>query len=341
MKIILTDIEKAYLKKLHRELRDQRNCDRIKAIILLSDNYTINKVADILLIDRDTISRWAKKFNNKSTLSDWLVDNYRIYSGRLNPEQKKKIINYVDENTINNSKQIIEYIKIEFNISYKESGVVALLHTLGFSYKNTVLVPSKYDEEKQKNFKDIYENLEKHLSKEEVILFTDGVHPQHNTKCSKAWIRVGETKEVKSNSGRSRINIQGAYNPHNQEIIIHEDKNLNAENTIEFFKKIEKAYLNKKTIHLILDNAAYYRNKVVTKFLETSRVKTIFLPPYSPNLNLIERLWKFMRKKVINNKYYEKFTLFKKSIFEFFENSINIKDELATFIGCKLHLLKK
>ncbi len=340
MKIILTEIEKQQLKKLHKELRDQKNCDRIKAIILLSESYSISKVSDILLLDRDTISRWAKKFNNKESLSSWLLDNYKIYSGRLNLEQEKKIINYVDENIINDSKQVIEYIKIEFSISYSESGIVALLHRLGFKYKNTVLIPSKFDKDKQEEFKEKYEKLEENLSEEEVILFTDGVHPQHNTKCTKAWIKKGETKEIKSNSGRSRVNIQGAYNPHNQEIIIHDDKNLNAQNTIDFFKKIEEKYLDKKTIYLILDNAAYYKNKDVTKFLETSRIEALYLPPYSPNLNLIERLWKLMRKKVINNKYYEKFAVFKKSIFEFFENSINMKKELSSFIGYKLHLLK-
>ena len=340
MKITLTEIEKNHLKRLHKELKDQRNCDRIKAVILLSEDYTIVEVAKILLLDRGTIIRWVEKFNNKTLFSDWLGDDYKAYSGKLNSDQEKKVISYVTGNIINDSKQVIEYIEVEFGISYTESGIVYLLHKLGFEYKNTILIPSKFNKDDQVKFKDKFEELEKKLNDDEAILFSDGVHPQHNTKCSRAWIKKGETKEIKSNSGRNRINIQGAYNPHNQEIIIHEDKNLNAQNTIEFFKKIEKAYLDKKTIHLILDNAAYYKNKDVAKFLETSRINAIYLPPYSPNLNLIERLWKFMRKKVINNKYYEKFALFKKSIFEFFENSKNIKDELASFIGCKLHLLK-
>lgn len=339
MKINLTEIEKNHLKELHKKLRDQRNCDRIKAIILLSENYTIIEVAKILLIDRNTITRWVEKYNNRTLFSDWLEDKYKDYSGKIDSDQEEKVINYVTANIINDSKKVIEYIKSEFNISYSQSGMVELLHNLGFEYKNTVLIPSKLNKEAQAKFKEKFEELEKKLSDNEVILFSDGVHPQHNTKCSKAWIKKGESKEIQSNSGRNRINIQGAYNPHNQEIIIHEDKNLNAQNTIEFFKKIEEAYSEMEVIYLILDNAPYYKNKDVTKFLETSRIKAVYLPPYSPNLNLIERLWKFMRKKVINNKYYEKFAIFKKSIFDFFENSINIKDELASFIGCKLHLL--
>ena len=49
------------------------------------------------------------------------------------------------------------------------------------------------------------------LKEDEVLLFLDGVHPQHNTKCSRAWIKIGEEKQIKSNSGRRRLNISGAY----------------------------------------------------------------------------------------------------------------------------------
>ncbi len=91
---------------------------------------------------------------------------------------------------------------------------------------------------------------------------------------------------------------------------------------------------------MILDNARYYRNKKVMKYIQSSKIEVIFLPPYSPNLNLIERLWKFMRIKVINNKFYEKFTVFKEAILGFFKNSVNHKEELASFIGTRMHLIK-
>ena len=79
------------LKKLHKELKDQRNCDRIKAIILLSENYTIIEVAKILLLKKGTIARWAEKFNDKSLFSDWLEGKYKLYSGKLNSKQEKKM----------------------------------------------------------------------------------------------------------------------------------------------------------------------------------------------------------------------------------------------------------
>ncbi|MBE7547044.1 MAG: transposase [Planctomycetia bacterium] len=59
------------------------------------------------------------------------------------------------------------------------------------------------------------------------------------------------------------------------------------------------------TIYIISDNAKYYRSKLVKEYLANSRIKIKFLPSYSPNLNLIERLWKFFRKKILYNKYYD------------------------------------
>ena len=121
-----------------------------------------------------------------------------------------------------------------------------LLHNIGLVYKQTTLIPSKYDPVSQKKFKEKYETLEKELKEDEVITFMDGVHPQHNTTTSRVWVKKGKEKQVKSNTGRSRININGIYNPSTQEILVHESERINAETTIEFFKEIEDHYREKK-----------------------------------------------------------------------------------------------
>jgi len=72
-------------------------------------------------------------------------------------------------------------------------------------------------------------------------------------------------------------------------------------------KKIEKKHNQAKVIYIICDNAGYYRSKMVREHLEGSKIELVFLPPYSPNLNLIERYWKFFKKKVLYNQYYPTF----------------------------------
>jgi len=340
MKIKLTSDEYDELKRMHKKSRDSRERDKIKAISMLSDGYTATQIAHILFLDEDTVLRWKNQFLKRNNLTDWLKYNFVGYSGKLNAEDESQVKAYVIDHTISDSKQVQQFIKQYFNVAYTESGVIALLHRLGFVYKKTTLIPSKYDAHAQANFKKTYEELEKNLKEDEVILHLDGVHPQHNTTCSQAWILKGETKEIKSNTGRERLNLGGAYNPKTMEAIMLETKTINAEAIIELFKLIEDRYKDKTKIYGILDNARYHRSKLVRDYLKTSRIELIFLPPYSPNLNLIERLWKFMRKKVINNRYYEKFPDFRVAIKTFFDELPCQKDELKAFIGTKLHLLQ-
>ena len=151
--------------------------------------------------------------------------------------------------------------------------------------------------------------------------------------------RSRKKKFIECNSGRERINLNGAYNPNNQDVFIHEDESVNADSTIKLFQKIEKAYLEKEVIYIFCDNANYYRSKKVKEYLEKSKIILIFIPAYSPNLNLIERLWKFLRKKVINIKYYDKFEDFRNAVLRFFDNIHNYKDELKKFIGFNFHII--
>ena len=97
-------------------------------------------------------------------------------------------------------------------------------------------------------------------------------------------------KEIPANTGRARLNLSGAIDVISHNVVIQEDHTLNAESTMRFFKKIEEAYPCKRKIHVFCDNAPYDRNKTVRQYLATSKIDLHFLPPYSPNLNPIERL---------------------------------------------------
>jgi transposase len=84
-------------------------------------------------------------------------------------------------------------------------------------------------------------------------------------------------------------------------------------------------------LFVIADNAKYYRSNLVKEYLELNpRIIILFLPPYPPNLNLIERLWKLYKKEILYNTYYATFEEFRKSTAVFFETISDRKDELAT-----------
>lgn len=198
------------------------------------------------------------------------------------------------------------------------SGVTALLHRLGFSYKKPCLVPGKADRRAQEEFLERLGRLKARKSAKNKLYYGDGTHPQHNSLPSYGWLPRGESTLLKSNTGRNRVNISGVLDADSLEVIIQEDARLNAESTIAFFKLIERKNPESEKIYLILDNAGYYKGKKIREYLQTSRIKILFLPPYSPNLNLIERLWKFFKKKVLYNRYYEKFEHFREACLKFF-----------------------
>lgn len=342
MQIQITKEEKIQLRELHRTVKDGRSRDKIKTILMLNEGYKSEEISRVLLIDTDTVTNWKQSFISRKDIMNWYFDSYKSYNGKLSKKERAVFVNYLENTLVHSSKQAIEFVNQQFRKEYTESGMVSLLHKLGFVYKQTTLIPSKYDPEAQAEFKQEYEKLEKEQNTDEVILFMDGVHPQHNSTTSKVWIKKGKEKQIKSNTGRSRINLNGIYNPSTQDILVHESKTINAESTIDFFKEIEDYYEETKIkrIQIIVDNAKYYKNEKVKKYIETSRIELLFLPPYSPNLNLIERVWKLLRKKVINSQYYDTFNKFRDAVLDFFKNSAELKSEIKQFVGNNLHLLE-
>lgn len=92
---------------------------------------------------------------------------------------------------------------------------------------------------------------------------------------------------------------------------------MNSNSTIDFFKKIEKRNPNLNKITIIGDRASYYTSKKVTKYLESSKIFFMPLPPYCPNLNLIERLWKILKKNIHYNIYYDSYEEFQSASINF------------------------
>ena len=144
---------------------------------------------------------------------------------------------------------------------------------------------------------------------------------------------------LQSNTGRKRINISGAYNIEEHSVTIREDESINAQSTIALFEQLlEKHPLG--MLYIIHDNARYYRSKLVKEFLKTHiRIQPKYLPAYSPNLNIIERLWEFFKSEITHNKYYENFADFKKECMGFFENISDYRTQLETLMTENFHLI--
>ena len=342
MTLNFSESELSLLKELQRNTSDRDTYQKLTTLIMLYNKLSQEFIAEMLGIDRTTVNRHFRSFQLSSSFEDYLSSNYKPCTGKLSSEQLGTVKEHVSSHLCGTAAEVAAFISKTFQIEYSESGATALLHRLGFVYKKTKLIPSKANEVLQEAFVASFRELEKALEVDEVILFADGVHPQHNTGTSYAWIAKGKEKEVLSNTGRTRVNINGAINPRNPtEVVTYECDTIDAVTTVSFFKEVEKRFADKKCLHLFVDNARYYRSKLVMAHVETSKIKLHFLPPYAPNLNPIERLWKFLKKTVIRNNYTPDINVFKQNIKDFFENIEQYKQKLDSLINTNFHIIKQ
>jgi len=326
-------------QELVEALRAARNSNKAKAsvkinaILLLGNGMTLEEVSDILFLDTDTLSSYAKRFQY-GDLNNLLTTAHKGSEPNLPKEYIEELREELDSKIYLTTAEVCSYVEEHFNIKYTISGMTDLLHRLGFTYKKPSVKPSKPDLELQEEFIKMFSEFMQNKAKNEAVFFMDAVHPSHNSMPAYGWMRKGEETELKSNSGRQRLNIHGAMNAETYEVIpLISESNVNTESTIQLLEYLEKLYPHAATIYVILDNAKYHYSNAVKEWEESSRVKLVFLPSYSPELNLIERLWRIFKKNVLYNRFFETFKEFKKACIDFFANQNDYYDEIVSIMG--------
>ena len=330
------------LKVLHKAQRDRRFADRVKAIVLLGTGWPVAAVAEALLVDTTTIYNWLEIYQHGGS-DELLTLHYQGTESKLTETQQQELSKHLDETIYLTSKEIRHYVKKTYGIEYSATGMKDLLHRLGFVHKKPKHVPGKLDPAKQKEFIKEYKKLLKTKGKNDPVYFGDASHPQFNSIPSYGWIRRGKEKYLKSNGGRKRVNIHGAVNIKTKDIVTDFPKSVNKESTDRLCRKIEAKHPKAKKIHLFIDNASYYTAKWLKEQLKLRKSKIVlhFLPTHSPNLNIIERLWKFLKKKILYNTYYEKYEDFLTACKGFFRCRTKYKAELRSLLTENFQLFEK
>lgn len=321
MKITLSQEEKQALEIKHSQEKNHRKADRIKTILLRDEGWSLSRISQALRVHNDTVSRYISDYLN----NDNLTFNYQGSKAQLNEEQSLQLIKHLEENLYTKVIEIVAYVKLTFDILYTVSGMTDWLKKHNFSYKSPKGEPSKADIEKQKEFVEIYNQLKEVADKnDEPILFVDGVHPSMQTKVAHGWIRKGQEKEIPTTASRTRINILGAINLKDMSVITEDcGKSINSQSILGFLDSIKEKYIEKNVIHLILDQASYNKAFEVREYAYKLGIHLHYLPPYSPNLNSIERLWKVMNEKARNNVFFETAKKFKMRIKQFFDDELD------------------
>ena len=203
--------------------------------------------------------------------------------------------------------------------------IQAFMKRHGLRYRKLGTIPGKADAQKQAQWleKEFEPELEKAQKGESVLFFMDAAHFILSAFLCSVWSKT--RLFLPSGAGRNRINVLGAVNAITKEVItIHNTTYINAKTIVEFFHILRNQIPLEKSISIICDNARYQHCNWVIEQAKLLNINMVFLPPYSPNLNIIERLWKLTKKEVLYAKYYKTPLLFHNAISDFM-NNINTK----------------
>lgn len=330
MKDFLTVQEVIILQEAHHSSQLRKSADRIKTILCLNQGLSYEQIAKLLLLDETTIRRYYKEYQNTG-VDGLLEDHYCGSSGYLTILQEQKLTAHLKDNIYQTVKEVILYVNNTYSKTYSIEGMTHLLHRLGFVYKKTKQIPGKVDLQKQELFKRQYQQLRNTKQPEDKIYFVDATHPQHNNMPFYGWIYKGTIKTIKANTGRKRLNLNGALNLENLDITVISEETIDTYAMMRLVLTLEEKQKTGK-VYLVVDNASYNHSHELALFLEDHpRIRLKYLPPYSPNLNIIERLWRFFHQKH-RDKYFEKFKDFEETVLAFFKNINQYNQELKTLL---------
>lgn len=318
------------LQEAHHSAMFRKSADRIKTILFLNKGFSYEETAALLLLDGTTVRRYEKEYQ-KTGIDGLLESHYHGSVGFLTSVQEKELTASLRKDIYQTVKEVINFVLITYNVTYSIEGMTHLLHKLHFAYKKTKVIPGKANPEKQEAFKKEYEKLKETKQAEDKIYFVDASHPHHNNRPFYGWIYKGTEKAIKTNSGRERVNLNGAVNLEDMAITVLNEETINSNAMMRLLLTLEEKQPT-GALHLILDNARYNHSYLLALFLaDHPRVRLHYLPAYSPNLNIIERLWKFYYKKR-QDKYIEKFKDFEQEVLSFFKNINQYDKELKTLL---------
>ena len=313
----LTSQEKTSLEEQHRKTRDGRIRDRIKAVLLSSEGWSMAQISQALRIHLETVRTHLQEYAASKKVKP---ENGGSVS-KLDVSQTAELIAHLEATTYMKVSDMCAHVLGTYGIAYTIQGMTSWLHAHDFSFKKPAARPAKADPAKQEAFIHYYETLMTTTPDDEPILFGDGVHPTMATKITCGWIRTGTRKPIDTTASRTRMNLMGALDLAHMRLTVVSLETLNSATMKTFFDQLKDAYPKAPKIHLILDRGPYNTSKDTQKAAKERGIELHYLPPYSPNLNPIERCWKIMNEHVRNNRFFVSAKEFRESMLHFFDNT--------------------
>jgi transposase len=308
-------------------------CVRMKAL-----GFQHQDIADTIGCHRNTVGNNLDLYE-ESGLEGLRLLNYTKPKSKLDRHSAKVEASF-RERPPRSVKEAAKRIKKLVGIRRSLGRTRQFLHRLGMKPRQTGQVPAKADPVAQRKYHD--EKLQPLLHKAEKgechVLFMDSAHFVLAAFVAIVW--CFERTFVKTAPGRFRLNVIGAVNAISKEFMaLYNTTYITAETVVELLERIAKEYAG-LPIHVFLDNARYQHCQFVKDAAKRLGIVLEFLPTYSPNLNLIERLWKFAKAEVLAANYFPDAKSFQNAIIDFLNqlHRKKMKKELHTRLSNKFQL---
>jgi transposase len=332
--IRLTAQQRKDIVERRRHAQDRRIYQRLSALLWVDDGRSREEIADLLGVSTRQVGQWLRIFRNKG-LDQLCTLHYQGDPGRLRPAQVEQLKQEIAKGVSHNAEQGRTWVQDILGVAYSISGLKDLLRRIGASYHKVSGFFWKADVEEQERWVRKHRRHKRQAGPGTRRYFVDACHPVWGVDLLySCWLLVGQRFYVGVGNGRKRLNILGAYCPYDHDYV---DLRLTKENiTGEQFVKLLEALLAKHPdtarFILYLDNARYYSKPCVKEWLARHRqFRLVPVPAYSPNLNLIERLWKFLRKKALS-RWHVTFEGMQAAVAEVLDRLGDYRDELSTLM---------
>jgi transposase len=297
-------------------------------------NMSNTMIGQLAGVHRHCVKHWIDTYQNQG-FESLLQFKYGTNKSELESHCESIIKTFTESPPMSacEAKSRIEKLT---GISRSPSQIREFMKRHGLHYLKTGHVPAKADTEKQQQWiKSTLEPAIEEARKGECnLLFMDAAHFILEPFICALWCVA--RLFIKASSGRNRINVLGVVNAITREVFTFTNTTyISAQTIVAFLIQIKEHYGN-LPLKIVLDNARYQHCKIVKEAANDLNITLLFLPSYSPNLNIIERLWKFTKKKILYAKYYETPYKFHSAISEFFQ-TINQKynSDLTTLLSLK------
>lgn len=337
--LLTVEYSKDVASILKREMDKNISCTvrkRCRVLLAKMENPKIGcqSIAKLTGTSRNFVANVIHTYNN-SGVQDVLFTEEK--GGRPNrlAGQWISVSKALVESVPRSAKEAVSIIQKVSGHTFSLTWARVLMKDAGMSFKKLQPIPGKADPEKQKQWiTDIQTVIDEASEGKRRLLFMDAVHFTLEAFTCKVWCK-GKIF-LPTGAGRNRFNLLGAIDPFSLELIqSHSMIYVDAEQVKDFLEKV-RSRSGDMPVSVVLDNARYQHCQAVKEKAAQLGITLIFLPPYSPNLNIIERLWKYTRKEVLNARFFETPALFHEALRRFFEEDIcHHNDSLRTLLTLK------